>query len=82
MLDLATNRWQRMADSRVLGVSVASDYDPVSGHVFAFSDKNVLGEYDPKKTAGGRSATSGTARSRSRPSIRSGGSSFGWATAT
>lgn len=49
MLDLATNRWQRMADSRVLGVSVASDYDPVSGHVFAFSDKNVLGEYDPKK---------------------------------
>jgi hypothetical protein len=49
MLDLATNRWQRMADSRVLGVSVASDYDPVSGNVFAFSDKNILGEYDPKK---------------------------------
>jgi len=48
-LDLTTNRWQRMADSRVLGVSVASDYDPVSGHVFAYSDKNVLGEYDPKK---------------------------------
>jgi len=49
MFDLASNRWQRMADSRVLGVSVASDYDPVTGHVFAYSDKNVLGEYDPKK---------------------------------
>src|SRR6266849_1816501 len=33
MLDLATNRWQRMADSRVLGVS----------------GKNLLGEYDPRQ---------------------------------
>lgn len=49
MLDLGSNRWQRMADSRVLGVSVASAYDPVSGHVFAFSDRNILGEYDPEK---------------------------------
>jgi hypothetical protein len=49
MLDLASNRWQRMADSRVLGGSVASEYDPVSKHVFAFSDRNILGEYDPEK---------------------------------
>src|SRR6266849_3963 len=49
MLDLASNRWQRMANSRVLGVSVTSEYDPVSGHVFALSDHNVLGEYDPKR---------------------------------
>lgn len=49
VLDLSTLRWQRMADFRALGVSVASEYDPVSGHVFAFSDRNTLGEYDPNK---------------------------------
>jgi hypothetical protein len=49
MMDLAQNRWQRVADSRVLGVSVASEYDPVGKRVYAFSDKNILGEYDPEK---------------------------------
>lgn len=47
-LDLSTLRWQRLADSQVLGVSVASEYDPVTGHVFAFSDRQTLGEYNPR----------------------------------
>ena len=45
--DFNSLAWERRAGSRVLGVSVVSELDPVTGHIFAFSDHDTLGEYDP-----------------------------------
>ena len=45
--DFTASAWERKADSQWLGVSQASAYDPTTGHVFAFSDRGVIAEYDP-----------------------------------
>ena len=47
LFDFDTLKWERKADSLTLGVGVFARYDPVTGHVFAASDRSVLQEYDP-----------------------------------
>jgi hypothetical protein len=40
-------KWERLANSLSLGVGVFASYDPVTGHIFAASDKSILQEYNP-----------------------------------
>jgi hypothetical protein len=47
LFDFDTLKWERKADSPTLGVGVFARYDPVTGHVFAASDRSILQEYDP-----------------------------------
>jgi hypothetical protein len=47
VFDFDSLKWERKADSAKQGVSVFSHYDPVTGHIFAASDKYALEEYDP-----------------------------------
>jgi len=45
--DFNTLTWERRGNASVLGVSIASDFDPVTGHIFCLSDTGPFGEYDP-----------------------------------
>src|SRR6266852_165861 len=49
LFDFDALKWERKADSLTLGVGVFARYDPVTGHVFAASDRSILQEYDPSK---------------------------------
>jgi len=45
--DFDALKWERKADSLTLGVGTFARYDPVTGHIFAASDRYVVQEYDP-----------------------------------
>jgi len=47
--DFNTLNWQRLANSNpaVVGVSVVSDYDPVTDRIFTYHDRGQVGEYNP-----------------------------------
>jgi len=47
LFDFDNLKWERKADSLTLGVGVFASYDPVTGHIFAASDKSILQEYNP-----------------------------------
>lgn len=47
MFDFSTLTWQRKADAPENPVTVATDYDPITGHIFRVGDKSRLTKYDP-----------------------------------
>ncbi|MEW5979028.1 MAG: Ig-like domain-containing protein [Acidobacteriota bacterium] len=47
MFNITNSTWERKADSTYLGVSQVAAYDPVTGHIFGFSDRYQIIEYDP-----------------------------------